>query len=46
MHVHENDGIVLVTRIGRGWLRIPRSAWDAFTAAAKRGDFDPDADER
>ena len=42
MHVQARDGTVLVTRIGRGWLAIPRAAWDAFTAAVKRGDWPAD----
>ncbi len=41
MHIiQDNDGAVLVTRIGRGWLQVPRDSWDAFTAAVRRGDYD------
>jgi DNA-binding XRE family transcriptional regulator len=40
-HVQGNDGTILVTRIGKGWLFVPAGAWSAFTAAVKRGDYDP-----
>ena len=41
MHVLlQDDGTVLVTRIGRGWLQVPRAAWAGFIAAVKRGDYD------
>ena len=40
MYARDNDGTVLITAVGRGWLRVPRAAWDALTAAVKRGDFD------
>lgn len=39
VRVLDDGGTVLVTAIGRGWLRVPRSAWGAFVAAVKRGDF-------
>ena len=41
MHIQDDNGTVLITRIGCGWLRVPRTAWDAFTATVKRGDFRP-----
>lgn len=34
------DGTILVTRIGSGWVTVPRDVWDAFTAAVKNGDYD------
>ena len=41
MHVRDDAGTVTITRTGRGWVIIPRPAWDAFVAAVKRGDYDP-----
>ncbi len=46
MYVKDEDGTVLITRIGHGWLRIPHAAWAAFTTAVKRGDYDPPAKAR
>jgi len=43
MLVQDKDGTVLVTRIGRGWVTIPRDVWAAFVAAVKRGDYDQPA---
>jgi len=40
MHVQDSNGTVLITRVGRGWLYVPRAGWDAFTAAVKSGDYD------
>ena len=40
MRVQDQGGTVTVTRIGRGWLTVPRHAWEAFAAAVKRGDYD------
>jgi hypothetical protein len=41
VHVWEDaDGTVWVTRIGRGWVAVPRPVWDAFTARVKNGDYD------
>lgn len=34
------DGTVLVTGIGKGWVIVPRHIWDAFTADVKNGDYD------
>ena len=31
----DEDGTVVVTRIGRGRHRVPGTAWDAFTEAVK-----------
>ena len=41
--LQQEDGTILVTAIGRGWLAVPRDAWDIFTAAVKRGEYDTPA---
>jgi hypothetical protein len=44
MHIHDDDGVVLVTATGRGWIFVPRTAWQAFTAAVKHGELNPARD--
>ena len=39
-HILDNDGTILVTKAGCGWITVPRAVWEAFTAAVKRGDYD------
>ena len=37
--LQDGKSAVIVTSPGRGWLRVPASAWAAFVVAVKRGDF-------